>query len=245
MKRIIANKRSVIVAADVRNLLDLESLAEAMAGIEGIGGFKLGFRLGLQDLALAVNVIRRKLGADFPIIYDHQKGGNDIPETGVGFAETVRDARIGSVILFPFAGPETQEAWTKSCFDAGLQVLTGGIMTHKKFLVSEGGYIHDAAVEQIYKNACAWGCTHFVVPGTKLNWVKQIRLWLIEKLGEGNFVLYAPGFITQGGDISECGQAAGDEWHPIVGSAIYKQPTREAMRQAAIAATSKLNAVPA
>jgi orotidine-5'-phosphate decarboxylase len=94
-------------------------------------------------------------------------------------------------------------------------------MTHPKFLVSEGGYVADEAVERIYRLACENGVNHFVVPGTKINWVKKIRQILEEKLGKGNFVLYAPGFISQGGDISECGQAAGDEWHAIVGSAIY------------------------
>lgn len=240
MQAIIPSNKSVIVAADVPNLVALESLAEAMVGVQGIGGFKLGFTLGLQDLARAANVVKRKLGEDFPIIYDHQKAGNDIPETGAGFAKTVKDAGVNSVILFPFAGPATQEAWTKSCLDAGLQVITGGIMTHKKFLVSEGGYIADAAVEQIYRNACMWDCRHFVVPGTKLDWVKRIREWLVKDLGEGNFVLYAPGFIAQGGIISDCGQAAGDKWHPIVGTAIYKQPNSAAQKRAAIEMTSQI-----
>ena len=118
-------------------------------------------------------------------------------------------------------------------------------MTHKQFLVSEGGYVADESVERIYRNACKFDCTHFVVPGTKIDWVKRIRSWLVEELGEDYFVLYAPGFINQGGDISECGQAVGDEWHAIVGSAIYKQPTREARRQTAIAVTRQIVAVPA
>lgn len=240
MQPIIPSNKSVIVAADVPNLVALESLSEAMVGVQGIGGFKLGFTLGLQDLARAVNVVKRKLGGDFPIIYDHQKAGNDIPETGPGFAKVVKDAGVNSVILFPFAGPATQEAWTRCCLYAGLQVITGGIMTHKEFLVSEGGYIADEAVEQIYRNACEWSTPHFVVPGTKLDWVTKIRGWLVEELGEGNFVLYAPGFIAQGGVISECGQAAGDKWHPIVGTAIYKQPNAAAQRRAAIEMTSQI-----
>jgi len=240
MKTIIPSNKSVIVAADVPNLVALENLAEAMVGVQGIGGFKLGFTLGLQDLARAANVVKRKLGENFPIIYDHQKAGNDIPDTGAGFAKIVKDAGVNSVILFPFAGPATQEVWTKDCFDAGLQVITGGIMTHKKFLVSEGGYIADEAVKWIYTNACEWGCTHFVVPGTKLDWVTKIREWLVNRLGEGNFVLYAPGFIAQGGVISECGQAAGDKWHPIVGTAIYKQLNPAAQRRAAIEMTSQV-----
>ena len=240
MKKIILSSKSVIVAADVPNLGSLAELAEGMVGVTGIGGFKLGLTLAMQDLSAAVRAVRQNLGTSFPIIYDHQKAGNDIPDMGKQFAEVLKNSGVNAAILFPFAGPATQEAWTKACFDAGLQVLTGGVMTHPQFLVSEGGYIADESVERIYRLACKLGVRDFVVPGNKINWVKRIRSILVEELGEGNFVLYAPGFITQKGDISECGQAAGNEWHAIVGSAIYKQPTKEEQRQAAIAATSQI-----
>jgi len=185
----------------------------------------------------AVNVIITNYGIGVPIIYDHQKAGNDIPDMGKGFAEDLKDAGVTAVILFPFTGPTTQEVWTKACLGVGLQVLTGGMMTHPKFLVSEGGYIADKSVERIFRLACQLGVQHFVVPGNKLDWVKRIRGWLIKELGEGNFVLYAPGFITQKGDISECGRIAGKEWHAIVGSAIYEAKD---MREAAIAITRQI-----
>ena len=211
-----------------------------MVGVTGIGGFKLGLTLAMQDLSAAVSAVRQSLGPNFPVIYDHQKAGNDIPDMGKQFAEVLKKSGVDVAILFPFAGPATQEAWTKSCFNAGLQVLTGGVMTHSRFLVSEGGYIADESVERIYRLACKLGVKGFVVPGNKINWVNKIRSVLVEELGENNFVLYAPGFITQKGDISECGQAAGNEWHAIVGSAIYKQPTREEQRQAALTVTSQI-----
>lgn len=239
-QKIISAKKSVIVAADVPNLGGLANLAEAIAGIDGIGGIKLGLTLAMQDLMAAVSAVRKSLGPVFPIIYDHQKAGNDIPDMGKQFAATLKQSGVNAAILFPFTGPATQEAWTKACFDAGLQVLTGGMMTHPQFLVSEGGYIADEAVERIYRLACNLGVKHFVVPGNKIHWVKRIRQVLVEELGEGNFVLYAPGFITQKGDISECGQAAGNEWHAIVGSAIYKQPSQDEQRKAAVEVTRQI-----
>lgn len=240
MAKIIKLKKSVIVAADVPNLGKLASLAEAVTGVNGIGGIKLGLTLAMQDLFVAVSAVRKSLGPTFPIIYDHQKAGNDIPDMGKQFAEVLKESGVNAAILFPFAGPATQEAWTKSCFDAGLQVLTGGVMTHSQFLVSEGGYIADDSVERIYRFACKLGVRDFVVPGNKINWVNRIRQVLTEELGEENFVLYAPGFIIQKGDISECGQAAGNEWHAIVGSAIYKKPTKEEQREAAMEVTSQI-----
>jgi orotidine-5'-phosphate decarboxylase len=240
MKMIIESKRSVVVAADVSNLVELEFLVKNMMGIAGIGGFKLGITMGLQGLYSATSLVRGYLGVDFPVIYDHQKAGNDIPDMGQPFAKTLKEAGVSAAILFPFAGPETEEGWLRACRDEGLEVIVGGVMTHPKFLVSEGGYIADEAVERIYRLACQWDVSNFVVPGTKLDWVKRVRGWLVEERGEGEFSLWAPGFLTQGGDISECGQAAGDNWHAIVGSGIYKKSTSVDQRTAALAVTSQI-----
>lgn len=239
-QRIIEASRSVIVAADVYELKDLMTLLRATADISGISAFKPGITLGLDGLLEATRMIKLESDGRLKVIYDHQKAGNDIPEMGEKFAKKLVDAGVDAAILFPFTGPATQEAWTNACFSAGLQVLTGGIMTHPKFLVSEGGYIADEAPEAIFRLAAKLGVRHFVVPGNKLGWVQKLRAILVEELGEGNFVLYAPGFITQGGDLSECGLVAGKEFHGIVGSGIYNKDTVDAMRVAALRCTSQL-----
>ncbi len=241
VKRIIRSDRSLVLAADVRTFNELKSLAQSMADIAGIGAFKLGFALGLQGLAEAVKIVKGEMGTDFPVIYDHQKAPTDIPATGKIFADVVRSAGVDATILFPLAGPATQEAWTRECQFADLEILVGGIMTHPEFLVSEGGYIADEAVMEIYDLACDQGVSNFVVPGTKLDWVKRIRELLVQKLGEGKFALYAPGFITQAGDISECGKEAGNFWHAIVGSTIYDEATVEGRRRVATALTAQIN----
>src|SRR3989344_2735929 len=128
------------------------------------------------------------------------------------FAQKIKNAGCDAVILFPFAGPETQARWTEACQEAQLDVLIGGVMTHDKFLVSEGGYVSDDASEKIFRLACRQGVYRFVVPGTKVDWVKRLRAMLDAELGASCFDLYAPGFITQGGDISECGKAAGERF---------------------------------
>lgn len=237
MQKFIESSKSVIVAVDVPSLGALKNLASEVKGVPGIGGFKIGFRMAFKNVTTAVHTIQSAYGPDAVVIYDHQKAGNDIPAMGKGFAEDLKEAGVSAVILFPFAGPETQTVWTKACFEAGLQVLTGGIMTHPKFLVSEGGYIADEAPERIFRLACELGVNHFVVPGNKLDWVRKLRNVLIEVLGEGNYTLSAPGFITQKGDISECGAVAGDNWHAIVGSGIYEA---ENIREAATMVTKQI-----
>lgn len=240
-QRIIPVKKSVIVAADVTNLDDLVMLTKSVNGLPGIGGIKIGMTTMIPEgVDETVSAIRGSM--DTRIIFDYQKGGNDIPDMGGKFARQLKNAGVDAAIIFPFAGPATQTEWTKALIGEGLPVLTGGIMTHKQFLVSEGGYIADDAPERIYRLACKLGVRHFVVPGNKIEWVRKIRAILVEELGEGNFVLYAPGFITQTGDINECGQAAGDEWHAIVGSAIYQKKTMVDMRAAAQVCTMKIAA---
>lgn len=237
---LIGIPRSVIVAMDVPTAEEHKAVARSVKGVPKIGGFKIGIEGGLDGLAHNVEMIYAGYEGTTCIIYDHQKAGNDIPAMGSNFARAVKRAGCDAAILFPFAGPVTQEAWIKACQDADLHVIVGGVMTHENFLVGEGGYISDDAPERIFNLACTLGVKDFVVPGTKLNWVNILKSVLDQNLGQGNSVLYAPGFVTQGGDISECGAAAGERFHPIVGSAIYKQDTEEARRAAAMAATSKL-----
>ena len=61
--------------------------------------------------------------------------------------------------------------------------------------------------------------TDFVVPGNNLEMIKKIRDGL-EASGVQP-VFYAPGFVEQGGSISEAARVAGDRWHAIVGRGIY------------------------
>ena len=233
-ERLIPRDKSVIVAADVE-LSKLDSLIKATYEVEGIGGYKIGFGLGLRSLKMVASLVRET--TDLPIIYDHQKAGNDIPPMGAELVDVCKEAGINAVILFPFAGPATQEAWTKAAQDADLTVLVGGHMTHEKFLVSEGGYITDDAPERIYHLGATLGVRNFVVPGNKTDFVQRYRKLLEEILGPENFDLYAPGFITQGGSISETAQVAGKKWHAIVGSGIYKA---EDMRKAAEQVTAQI-----
>ena len=243
--RIIQNQKSVIVATDV-DISNFSNLIKATVDLPGISGYKLGFTIGLEGLCNMCSFIKEKIdssdrkGMEPVIIYDHQKAGNDIPEMGKSFAKTLKHACVDAVILFPFAGPATQKQWIINCREEGLKVIVGGVMTHQQFLVSEGGYIADDAPERIFELAVKLGVRHFVVPGTKINWVIKLRDILDNLLGPDEYCLYAPGFISQGGDITECGRAAGENWHAIIGSGIYGKPTMAEMREAAMTAVKQL-----
>lgn len=227
-------ERSVIPACDVPSLQGFEELIKTTHVIQGIGAYKLGLQLTiLHGLPKLVEIARRY--TTLPLIYDHQKAGNDIPELGPKFAKSCRESGIDAIILFPFAGRATARNWIRACQDEALSVIVGGHMTQKEFLYSEGGFISDEAPLKIFEIAIQEGVTDFVVPGNKVEAVLTYRSFL-EDSGV-DFSLYAPGFISQGGEISECGKVAGNKWHAIIGSGIYKAPD---MHQAAIKFTKQL-----
>lgn len=218
--RLIEANRSIILAADVASG-DFEGLMEDLVDAEGLSAVKIGFEVGLGlGLRSAVEEVRLNL-EDVVTIYDHQKAGNDIPDTSKNFARAMEQANIEAAILFPFTGPNVEEAWIKALQDVGVGVIVGAEMTHPGFLESEGGRIADNQLTAMFEQAVSLGVRDFVVPGNKPERVAFYRRYLDEAAGEA-VTLYAPGFLSQGGEISEAGLAAGDNWHAIVGRAIYE-----------------------
>ena len=233
MGKIIQRERSIIPACDVS--LDIyEEIVKETADVGGIGGYKIGFFLGLNyGLPKIVEITRRYTNK--PIIYDHQKAGTDIPDMGKKFIDVCKRSGVDAVILFPQAGPETERAWIESAFEKDLGVIVGGLMTHSKYVRSEGGYLADESIMEIYLNAMDLGVTDFVVPGNRPNDIRKIKE-VLESKGVSP-IFYAPGFVAQGGEISEAAKAAGNRWHAIVGRGIYKA---EDKKRAALELTSKL-----
>jgi len=216
--------RSIIPALDCPP----ERGAEIVLGTQRVGSvraFKLGAWKGTlrSGLDAYVQDLGPYLGGRL-LIYDHQKGATDIPDLEDALSDLV-EAGVHAVIFFPFGGAETLERWTQSAIDAGLSVIVGGHMTQKRFLWSEGGFIHDEAPERIYRLAVGLGVREFVVPGNKPEFVEKYRDIILSELAEQDhhddeFALYAPGFVAQGGMISEAGKAAGNRWHAIAGRAL-------------------------
>jgi len=223
---IISQPGSIIPACDVE-AERYEALLKATADMPGIGAYKLGFALALSiGLPRAVEIARRYTHK--PLIYDHQKAGSDIPDTGKVFAQICKEAGIDAVILFPHAGPETERAWIDFARGEDLGVIVGGLMTHRKFVRSEGGYIADEAVIELYERAAGLGVNDYVVPGNNPTAIKKIRSMLERE--RAHPVFYSPGFVSQGGELTEAIDAAGANYHAIVGRAIYNAPD---MRKAA------------
>ncbi|MBN2067629.1 MAG: orotidine 5'-phosphate decarboxylase [Candidatus Diapherotrites archaeon] len=223
MGKIIEADKSIIPACDVATLKELEELVKATAKVKGVGAYKVGFVLGLGfGLENVVKAVRKH--SNKPIIYDHQKAGTDIPEMGQGFAAVCKQAGVDAVIFFPQAGPATEKAWIEAAQAAGLGVIVGGEMTHPNYLKGDNGFIDDAAPKRMYATAIDAGVTDFVVPGNKPEKIVEYKEFFESKGIEP--VLYSPGLVAQGGELTESAKAAGKRWHAIVGRGIYKAEDR-------------------
>ena len=233
MGKIIDWDKSIIPACDVP-LEVYERILENTGDIDKIGGYKIGIALAL-NYGLPDIVKVAKEYTDKPIIYDHQKAGTDIPDMGEKFAKVCKNAGVDAIILFPQSGPETEKAWIEAAKEEDLGIIVGGLMTHPKYVRSEGGYLADEAVMRMYLNGADLGVTDFVVPGNKPDDIKRIKETLEERGISPTF--YAPGFVAQGGEITKAARAAGNNWHAIVGRGIYKAKD---IRKAALELTSKL-----
>jgi len=216
MNPIITLNRSIIPSCDVSDLTKLKNLVKETCSVEGIGAYKVGLELCIPyGICQVIDTIRKY--TNLPIIYDHQKAANDIPELGEKFARAVKG--VDAVILFPFTGPETERSWIKSCKKEKLGVIVGGEMTHKGFLESESGFISEKESLKIYEIAAKAGINDYVVPGNKPDRIKIYKSFLEARGIKPTF--YSPGLIAQGGNISVSAKAAGSNWHAIVGRALY------------------------
>lgn len=213
MGRIITNEKTIIPSCDV-DIDTYERILKETHDLEEVGAYKIGFQLGLGYSLPRIVELTRKY-TNKPLIYDHQKAGTDIPDTGRSFAKIVKDSGIDSIILVPLAGPETEDVWIKEAFDKGLNVIVGGLMTHNRYTKSRGGYIDDGAVIEMYLNAAKLGVTDFVTPMNKQESILYIRAHLERDITP---TFYMPGFSSTSRNISSF---AGNSWHAIIGRGLY------------------------
>lgn len=215
--------RSIVPALDVKTLGQLAAIVQATAGIDGVSAYKLpGFLAIDYSLGTVIREVCRMCGDETRplVVFDYQKAGNDIPAMGGKFFRKVREAGADAAILFPFTGPATQREWTRACIGEGITPIIGGEMTHEEFFASEGGYIADDAPERIYRLAIEMGVNSFIIPGNKLDRVRFYTAMFTDALKADGYSTASPGLITQGGEPSATGQAAGDNWGAIVGRAV-------------------------
>ncbi len=241
MGRIIQQDRSIIVACDVGFEKYVDILKDT-GYFQGIGAYKIPARSGRKGWETWVEAGKKYTNK--PLIFDGQKWGNDIPDTGPGIMSDIKESGFDAVILFPFAGPVTQYVWTQASKQLGLELINGAKMTHPRHVEGDysspkkgpdysaifrelgfendiTGYLRATAPEDMTRLAARLGITNYVAPGNQPAQTAAMKE-LLEAEGIEP-VFYSPGFldVAQGGKISDAGKAAGRSWHAIVGTGIY------------------------
>ena len=210
--------RSIVPACDVESLDQLTRLVRATRGVERIHAYKVGFSLALRyGLPAVVERIKGEYTGSV-VVYDHQKAGTDIPDTGKTFARTMVHARVDAAILFPRSrDPVTQYRWTQELLEARVLPIIGGELTHRPATPED---------EQIYWDAAKQAVRNFVVPGNKPERVRRYREVLVLD-HDITPIFWSPGLVAQGGTITEAGEVAGGRFHAIVGRGLYNPKNKE------------------
>ncbi|MDI9644540.1 MAG: orotidine 5'-phosphate decarboxylase [Candidatus Verstraetearchaeota archaeon] len=218
MSPTIPRDKSIVIACDVPDIGSLEKLVESTHSVDGVGAYKIGFSLGLRHgLPSIVSAIRRH--TQKPVIYDHQKGGTDVPHTAELFAELMASSGIDYAILFPFSSPSTEEEWIRALQREGVVPVVGALMTTKDFLSEFGGFFTRSVVSRIFRIACGLGVDHYVLPGNKPEEAMELRMMIETHIHEPVFFL--PGVGAQGGEVARLRAVMGRRWHCIVGRSVY------------------------
>lgn len=215
------HRHGIVCACDLPDLDAVTRLTEAIDGVEGIVGYKLGSLLTLQHgLAPAVRALRK--ATTKTLFYDHQKAGLDIPSMAAGYVKACRDAGVDALVLFPLGGPTALDAFVGASLEAGLTPVVGGELPLKDYLVKGGGYVAGPALARITARALALGARDFIVPATEVGTIRRQAGALAAK---GPVRLFLPGIGPLGGDLHKAFAAApGLMTYAIVGRAIYADP---------------------
>lgn len=236
--------RGVIPACDFTQLNLFKALCAAIADVPKVTALKVGSLLVCKNSMETVVKVAREAAPSKKLVLDMQKWGSDIPDIMFKQVRLAAEEGFDAVILFPMqGGPETLLAGIHACYEFGIVPIVGCDMTHRGFDRAEGGCVTMEDSKRFYGIAASKGVRNFVMPGTKPDRIAIYRTLLAA--GCQQLSTFSPGFVTQQGNISAGGVAAGENFQAIVGRGIYMNAdgglnTAEEMRAAAVALTKQL-----
>lgn len=209
----------IVIAADVNALSEVTRLAEVCSEFEQVVAIKVGFSLAVRfGLAPTVEAVRSV--SSLPVIYDHQKAATDIPQMGEQFSRLCAESGVNAIILFPLSGPSTLEAFIGAAQTKRIEVIVGLVMSHDKFLVSDGGYISDCFSQSVAELSLSMNVRSFVLPGNKPDIIRRSVRQFFDPNQPMN--IFMPGIGRQGGSAKSAVQSVGKHrGFVIVGSSVY------------------------
>jgi orotidine-5'-phosphate decarboxylase len=197
---------------------NIKDLKQEVAGLK-IGSI-LAWKYGLTKVVKDIKEI-----CDFPIMFDAQKAGTDIPDIVKEQVNLVADANIDAFIASPLgAGSATLEAFIKACFERDVSPIVVIEMTHPYF----DAFLSENASEKVLKQSLDLGVENFVAPANK---PAQLKLYKnIAREMNRSIKIFSPGVVPQGGGPDSAVEAGTN--FVIVGRSIYQaeNPSGEVTR---------------
>ncbi|MCL4378733.1 MAG: hypothetical protein M1409_10240 [Actinobacteria bacterium] len=165
-------KNGVLIDINDPEKSNIEDIVAITKEFNYIAGYRLGTRPiiknGLRDI---VNLIKKQTSK--PLIYDHQKFGNEIPEICSGcILDDIKDSGIDGIVILPLAGKKVFESIINKCNKINLLPVVCGDLSYPGYFSSEGGYIDNNTQQKIYIDAANLGVSHLIMSCNRIERIK-------------------------------------------------------------------------
>ena len=150
----------------------IEDIIDVTKELDYVAGYKLGARPiiknGLRDIA---GLIKKQTSK--PLLYDHQKFGNEIPEIcSIDILDDIKDSGIDGIVILPLAGKKVLESIVKKCNKINLLPVVCGDLSYSGYFSSEGGYVENNTQQKIYIHAANLGVSHLIMSCNRIDRIK-------------------------------------------------------------------------
>jgi hypothetical protein len=165
-------KNGVLIDINNPEKSTVAEIITATKEIDYVVGYRLGvrpmIRNGVMDI---VDLIKNQTSK--PLIYDHQKFGNDLPEICSGdILDDIRDSGIDGIVILPLAGRKVLESIINKCNKINLLPVVCGDLSYTGYFRSEDGYIENDIQQKIYLDAASLGVSHMLMSCNRIDRIK-------------------------------------------------------------------------
>jgi len=150
----------------------VEDIVAVTQELDYVAGYRLGTRPVIKNGLRDITTLMKK-NTSKPIIYDHQKFGNEIPEIySGGILGDIKDCGIDGIIILPLTGRKVLESIVKKCNKINLLPVVCGDLSYWGYFSSEGGYIENNTQQKIYIDAANLGISHLIMSCNRIDRIK-------------------------------------------------------------------------
>lgn len=169
---IFNSKNGIIIDINYPEKSKAEDILSITKDLDYVVGYRLGaspvIRNGLKDIAAMI-----KSQVSKPLIYDHQKFGNDLPEICSGdILDDIKDSGVDGIVVLPLSGREVLKSIVNKCNEINLLPIVCGDLSYSGYFSSEGGYIESEIQQKIYLDAASLGVSHLIMSCNHLERIK-------------------------------------------------------------------------